>query len=131
LISTELKSTNTDSSLHFPKSARLLTSGDYSDVFQAVDLRVSSKHFLILARGNSLPKARLGIIVAKKHVKLAVQRNRVKRLLRESFRLKHSTLPVLDIVVLAKKGIDRIDNSSCASELQYLWNKLSRKVENA
>ena len=96
-----------------------------------MDVRVSSKHFLILARGKSLPTARLGIIVAKKNVKLAVQRNRVKRLLRESFRLRKSSLPNLDLVVLAKKGIDRLDNPDCASELQYLWNKLSRKVEKS
>jgi ribonuclease P protein component len=118
-------------SFQFPKTVRLLTAKDYSDVFQAVDVRVSSKHFLILARGKSLPTARLGIIVAKKNVKLAVQRNRVKRLLRESFRLRQTTLPNLDLVVLAKKGIDRLDNPDCASELQFLWNKLSRKVENA
>jgi len=106
----------------------LLTSGDYSSVFQAVDLRVSSKHFLILARSNTLSKPRLGIIVAKKHVKLAVQRNRVKRLLRESFRHRQTSLPHMDIVVLAKKGIDRVDSADCAEELQYLWKKLSRKM---
>ena len=126
-----MTSTDLNTDFQFPKSIRLLTSGDYSDVFQAVDVRVSSKHFLILARGKSLPTARLGIIVAKKHVKLAVQRNRVKRLLRESFRLRKSSLPNLDLVVLAKKGIDRLDNPDCALELQYLWNKLSRKVEKA
>lgn len=126
-----MTSTDLCSSFQFPKSVRLLTSGDYSDVFQAVDVRVSSKHFLILARGKKLPTARLGIIVAKKHVKLAVQRNRIKRLLRESFRLKQTTLPNLDLVVLAKKGVDRLDNPDCASELQYLWNKLNRKVEKA
>jgi ribonuclease P protein component len=126
-----LTSTDLYTSFQFPKSVRLLTSGDYSDVFQDVDVRVSSKHFLILARGKNLPTARLGIIVAKKNVKLAVHRNRVKRLLRESFRLRQATLPNLDLVVLAKKGIDRIDNPDCASELQFLWNKLSRKVESA
>jgi len=126
-----LQSTNTDSSKQFPKTARLLTSGDYSSVFQAVDLRVSSKHFLILARSNTQPKPRLGIIVAKKHVKLAVQRNRVKRLLRESFRHKQISLPHMDMVVLAKKGIDRIDNADCADELQYLWKKLSRKMNQS
>ena len=124
-------SSNLSTSFHFPKSARLLNSGDYSDVFQAVDVRVSSKHFLILARGKALPKARLGIIVAKKHVKLAVQRNRIKRLLRESFRLKQSSMPNIDIIVLAKKGIDRIDNADCTAELQYLWLKLSRKVNHS
>lgn len=116
------------SDLRFPKTARLLTSGDYSNVFQLVDARVSSKHFLILARGKSLPAARLGIIVAKKHVKRAVQRNRIKRILRESFRLKHQSLPHVDIIVLAKKGIDKLDNAECASELEYLWQKLSRKI---
>lgn len=124
-----MTSTDLSTEFQFPKSVRLLTSGDYSDVFQAVDVRVSSKHFLILARGKNLPTARLGIIVAKKNVKLAVQRNRIKRLLRESFRLKQNTLPNLDLVVLAKKGVDRLDNPDCATELQYLWNKLSRKAD--
>ena len=126
-----MTNTELNTNFQFPKSVRLLTSGDYSDVFESVDVRVSSKHFLILARGKQLPTARLGIIVAKKHVKLAVQRNRVKRLLRESFRLRQATLPNLDLVVLAKKGVDRLDNPDCTAELQYLWNKLSRKIQKA
>lgn len=116
------------SSFKFPKSSRLLTSSDYSDVFQSVEVRVSSKHFLILSRNLELNEPRLGIIVAKKHVKLAVQRNRIKRLLRESFRSTRYSLPGLDIVVLAKKGIGLVDNAECAKELDYLWQKLVRKT---
>jgi ribonuclease P protein component len=89
---------------------------------------VSSKHFLILSRDQHKSQTRLGIIVAKKHVKLSPQRNRIKRLLRESFRNKRHSLPNIDIVVLAKKGVDKLDNAACASELQYLWRKLERKV---
>mgnify|MGYP000527038421 CR=1 FL=1 len=73
---------------------------------------------------------RLGIIVAKKHVKHAVQRNRIKRLLRESFRCKRNSLPNLDLVILAKKGAGKISNPEISEEFQYLWLKLSRKLAN-
>jgi len=116
--------------LDFPKSVRLLNAGDYSQVFNNVDFRVSSKHFLVLAKKNHLPEPRLGIIVAKKHVKLAVQRNRLKRLLRESFRLKRSEISNLDLVILAKKSAGLLTNEHCAEEYQYLWKKLNRKLEN-
>ena len=113
----------------FPKELRLLNASDYSNVFQDVQLRVSSKHFLILAKGHN-DKPRLGIIVAKKHVKLAVQRNRIKRQLRETFRKQRYVLPNLDIVLLAKKGSDSDTNCAIAEELDYLWRKLKRKAAN-
>lgn len=112
----------------FPKEVRLLTASDYSNVFQDVQLRVSSKNFLILARNPNIDKPRLGIIVAKKNVKLAVERNRIKRQLRESFRKERMSLPNLDMVLLAKKGTDINSSSSIAEELEYLWRKLKRKA---
>ena len=112
----------------FPKEVRLLTASDYSNVFQDVKLRVSSKNFLILARPYEKDHPRLGIIIAKKNVKLAVERNRIKRQLRESFRKQRLTLPNLDIVLLAKKGTDKNSSSSIAEELEYLWRKLKRKA---
>jgi len=82
----------------------------------------------MLARDLKKESTRLGIIVAKKHVKHAVQRNRIKRLLRESFRYKRHSLPNLDMVILAKKGVGQVDNTTCTEELQYLWQKLNRKL---
>jgi ribonuclease P protein component len=82
----------------------------------------------MLTRDLGKSDSRLGIIVAKKNVKLAVQRNRIKRLLRESFRNKRDSLPNLDIVVLAKKGADLVNNQESAQELDYLWRKLVRKA---
>jgi ribonuclease P protein component len=111
----------------FPKSSRLLCSADYSRVFDSVDYRVSTKHFLVLAKTNQDLGLRLGIIVAKKHVKLSVQRNRIKRLMRESFRAVSQPIENLDMVILAKQGTGSTDNPSCLSEINDLWKKLSRK----
>tara|TARA_R110001599_G_scaffold67867_2_gene191377 strand:- start:2291 stop:2653 length:363 start_codon:yes stop_codon:yes gene_type:complete len=113
----------------FPKEVRLLTASDYSDVFQDVQLRVSSKNFLILARNHEMDHPRLGIIIAKKNVKLAVERNRLKRQLRETYRKERQLLPNLDLVVLAKKGADSQNNTLTAKELTYLWQKLKHKAQ--
>ena len=120
---------STDQSNAFEKTSRLLTSKDYSKVFDNVDHRVSSKHFLILASQNDGLGTRLGIIVAKKHVKLAVQRNRIKRLMREAFRLRKQRLENLDLVVLAKHGCGQLDNASCNNDFNYLFRKLNKKLK--
>ena len=114
----------------FPKSIRLLNAKDYSEVFSSVDIKVSTQYFLCLARKQASPQARLGIIVAKKNIRFAVNRNKIKRLLRESFRLNTHKLPALDIVVLAKKGADCTDNTRLQNELDYLWRKLKQKAKS-
>lgn len=58
----------------------------------------------MFAGTNSRPLARLGIVVAKRNVKLAVARNRIKRLVRETFRQQQQRLNGLDIVVVIKKN---------------------------
>jgi len=111
----------------FPKNSRLLCSADYGRVFDNVDYRASTKHFLVLAKTNQNLGLRLGIIVAKKHVKLSVQRNRIKRLIRESFRTTSHSIGNLDMVILAKQGTGITNNPDCTTELTALWKKLSRK----
>lgn len=49
------------------------------------------------------PQPRLGIVVAKRNVKLAVKRNKLKRMIRESFRLQQQLLMGLDVVVVVKQ----------------------------
>ena len=74
----------------FSKAKRLLTARDYSRVFDGTEARASHKHLLLLARRNiNGPGHRLGLVIAKKNVRLAVERNRIKRVTREFFR----TLP--------------------------------------
>ncbi len=57
----------------------------------------------MLAGSGGKPWARLGIVVAKKNVRLAVARNRLKRIVRESFRQQQDSLQGLDVVVIIKK----------------------------
>ena len=90
----------------FDKSRRLLNAADFKPVFDSVDYKVSSKAFLCLSRKNTHQQPRLGLVMAKKNVRLAVQRNRIKRSIRESFRQHQHTLPAVDIIVLARRGLD-------------------------
>ncbi|OEY66135.1 ribonuclease P protein component [Marinobacter sp. X15-166B] len=113
----------------FPKTARLLKPRDYSEVFSNVQVRVPHKHFLILATPNALGHARIGLVFSKKHLKLAVQRNRVKRVVRETFRLQPA-LPSLDIVVLGRQGLAAVDNPELHTILNELWQRLVRKARS-
>jgi len=115
----------------FPKSIRLLNAKDYSDVFSSVDIKLSTQYFLCLSRKSShADHARLGIIAAKKHIRFAVNRNRVKRVLRESFRLHQHKLPSYDIVMLTKQGCSEAENEKLNKELQYIWRKLKQKAKS-
>lgn len=110
----------------FPKTSRLLRPADYSGVFNDVQVRVPHRHFLILASPNSLGRPRLGLIFSKRNLRHAVQRNRVKRVVRETFR--HRTdLGSMDIVVLGRQNLASQDNQSLHRALNDLWRKLARK----
>ncbi|MFL1406627.1 ribonuclease P protein component [Marinobacter sp. M1N3S26] len=110
----------------FPKSSRLLRPADYSGVFNNVRVRVPHRHFLILAAPNTLGQPRLGLIFSKRNLKHAVQRNRVKRLVRESFRHRND-LGSLDIVVLGRQNLATQDNQALHRALDSIWQKLVRK----
>ena len=65
------------------------------------------------------------MVIAKKHVSSAVQRNRIKRQIRESFRHIAEKLPGMDLVVLARKDADKLDNKELASKLNILWKDIA------
>lgn len=112
----------------FPKQARLLVPGDFQPVFSRPDVRVSSRYVLLLARFTKRPGPRLGVVVGRKNVKSAVQRNRIKRIVRESFRLRKAEFGTIDIVVLARKGLDRFDNSDIHAQLGSLFDELCGRL---
>lgn len=75
-------------------------------------LRSSDRTLVLLAAENLSSDARLGFVLPKRRIRLAVARNRVKRIIRESFRHLSAELSGLDIVVLARDGLDRLDSPS-------------------
>jgi ribonuclease P protein component len=113
----------------FGKSLRLLNAYDYKSVFDDAKIKLSKKEILILARPNGTHSPRLGLVIAKKSVKQAVQRNRIKRLARESFRMQQSQLQGVDAIVLARRGLDQLDNSDLRSLFDRLWLQLATKRE--
>lgn len=72
---------------------------------------------------------RLGLVIAKKNIRHATGRNRAKRHIRETFRLKQAELENLDIVVLARRGLGELEDSDMNKLLNRQWNKLSRRLE--
>ena len=110
----------------FSTDVRIHCAADYKSVFDGALFKVHQPHFLFLAKYTEQPNSRLGIVVAKKKVRRAHERNRVKRLARENFRLHQQQLDQLDIVVMPKNGIDAIPNAELHQQLQFAWQKLNR-----
>ncbi len=118
-------------SQHFAKAHRLLNASDYSRVFDGAEAKASNQYVLLLAKTSTQPRHRLGLVVAKKNVRLAVQRNRVKRIAREVFRTQDATPPYMDVVLLARRGIDQLDNAELSSILREQWRKLAKRISQA
>lgn len=84
-------------------------------------------------RDNELGHARLGLAISKRVSKRAVERNRIKRLLRESFRRVRHRLPAVDVMVMARDQAAGLPGSVLLAEIDGLWKKLlaGRPLSNA
>ena len=121
------------SSAAFPRPARLLTPADYQRVF-AKGRRYNSSHLQLIARirESDSPErggvcacmpARLGLTVAKRVAKRAVDRNRIKRIARDSFRHHREQLAGLDLVLVARGGIAELSRGALRETLEALWQR--------
>ena len=106
----------------FPRQHRLRSKVEFDRVFQD-GARSSDPYFSVLARPNATGHARLGLAVAKKSAKRAVDRNRLKRITRETFRTNR-TLPALDFVVSARAIAVTQSAAVLRTSLQQLMQKL-------
>ncbi len=92
-------------------------------------VRVRGATILIVAAHGSHPHgARYGLSVGRKFAKLAVARNRVRRVLREAFRLRRAELPPLDLVLIPQDTRRRWTTPETAEELVALALKAARKL---
>lgn len=111
----------------FSTDRRVRCAADYKSVFDGALFKVHQRHFLFLAKFTEQPNSRLGIVVAKKKVRRAHERNRIKRLARESFRLNQPKFGLdIDVVVMPKVGIETITNAELYQQLDFAWQKLQR-----
>ena len=114
----------------FPRTVRLLSAADFGRVFKR-PIKSTDNCFVVLARSNSMGEARLGLVIAKKHVKLAVGRNRIKRVIRDSFRHHQQLLKGLDLVVLVRTGTADQPNKRLFSSLEAHWKRLAESKSNS
>lgn len=113
----------------YPRELRLLTPADFQNVFDNPPVKAVTREVTVLAKPNHLSCPRLGITVSKKRARLAVERNRIKRVMRESFRIEQHKLTGFDIIVIAKPGITNLDNAALRELMNYLWRKLSKRCK--
>ena len=111
------------STFAFRKAERLLKRSDFLKASREARQRVETRNFLVLLRPNHLSRARLGVTVTKK-IGNAVIRNRIKRQVKEFYRLHKHYLPQgHDLVVIARRGADSLDHRQVWDQLMVLINR--------
>jgi len=109
----------------FSKSLRLLTPNDFKHVFADAE-KFANRHWTLIVRPNQQAYPRLGLALSKKQLKLAVWRNRIKRLSREAFRQHKTELSGYDVVVLGRRGMQDIDAETLHKSFLHLVGKIRK-----
>ena len=101
----------------FARVRRIVKTDEFSSVFR---LRPAQKtaHFVLYTRSNSLPHARLGVVVAKRFAPRAVTRNTIKRVTRELFRI--SPLPAIDCIVRLARPVNTKQGPATTAALKAI-----------
>ena len=111
----------------FTREKRLLNAADFQRVFDNSKLKVSTRELLILGAANDLGHSRIGFIIAKKNIRTAVHRNRIKRIIRNFFRVHCIEFDSADLIIMARRGLDQRSNSEINRAFSDLWYKLVRQ----
>lgn len=114
--------------LHLTRELKLLTAENYQNVFAKAE-RFGNRSFTVLARENGLDHPRLGLAISKKCAKRAVDRNRIKRHFRESFRLNQHKLPCVDIIAMCKPSAISLDNAEMRTQIDAQWRFMRKKFK--
>ena len=113
----------------FNKASRILKRSEYIALSRS-GKKVHSRYFLALYKKGSTPRNRIGITVSKK-VGNAVVRNRIKRYVREFYRLNRESIQgVWDINVIAKKQVASHNFKTVCSDLETLFKKICFREES-
>ena len=108
--------------MKYSKNHRLLNAEDFRYVFEKPrKIRGQAMDFYIRQSKDDACYPRLGIAVPKRCIKLAVMRNRIKRCLREMFRLNQVSLRGLDMIVMIKSGMTAIPSEDYSKVIDSHW----------
>jgi ribonuclease P protein component len=114
----------TDRPLRFGPELRLRSKTQF-DAIYASSKRIDDRFFGLRVKANGLVHPRIGLAVAVKTAGSGVARNRIRRLVRESFRLAQHSLPAVDIVVAAKNPAREAPAEALRASLATLWQRVA------
>ena len=120
--------------LRLPRAARLRSRADFARVYRD-GARARGELILVVAAPppadlDGLPGARLGLSVGRRFERSAVGRNRVKRLLREAFRLERHALPELDLVLIPQlRGVTAWTLADARRDLLRVAARAARRLQ--
>ncbi len=108
----------------FSRQARLLHSREFQRVFNNTECKSADALLTVLAVRNNCGHPRLGLAISKKKIKTAVARNKLKRLVRESFRLHKNEMANVDVVVLGQSRAATVSNKQAFESLETHWKNI-------
>lgn len=111
----------------FSRKLRLLDQKSYNPVFANPDLRLATKHLLLLAKKNNLSHPRLGLAISKKRAPLATNRNLIKRHARETFRVHQHSIGGYDFIFLLRRNIHKITSKQIREEYLSIYQQFLAK----
>lgn len=115
----------------FPSESRLTKPAEFKHVFDKPAVS-SDRWFKVLARRDGGARARLGMAVSRQVDRRAVGRNRLKRVIRESFRRRFAGHgPAVDFVVLPRAESATICNRQLSQSLEKHWARVLARLEAA
>jgi ribonuclease P protein component len=109
--------------LGLPPSARLRRAAEFAALRHAPG-RLDTRYFLIRYRASEAGSARLGLAVSRRVSKRAVDRNRIKRNVRESFRRARARLPAFDLLLIARQQAATAAGALLRADLDAAWSRL-------
>ena len=112
--------------LTLPAQRRLRRKLDFEATY-ARGRRFGDEFFSVITCPNDMGQPRLGLAVAVRTAGSGVERNRIRRTIRESFRLHQHQLPSVDLVVSARPRSRGAPGAELRASLDALWEKVSRE----
>lgn len=88
--------------------------------------RLQSAHFVVRYKTTHEERTnpRLGMAISRRHARRAIDRNRVKRVIRETFRQMSEQLGSVDVVVLSRPDIAKAENQVLRAEMQKMLQRV-------
>jgi ribonuclease P protein component len=118
----------------FPRAARLTRPSDFKRVFDRPVVSADAL-FRVLGRAGAGRQPRLGLAVSRRVERAATGRNRIKRIVRESFRQYFAATGAcdrpVDVVVLPRQACSEAGNRQLSQSLERHWARIVTRLAGA